>query len=571
MTSDYGMNQYPIHDLSGSAAYLRTPETVMRLERMGSFFPTRLSFMRTLIRMMSSEGWRFEKVRCDWDENGFGRAVWNIHSPHGVLSFVAFSNDLAPEERTDRVIAERWDASFALLDGEASEDDVARLEDNVPRQEAGRVSAKELVLSRANKSVRLFQYVTDCLARGEQPAIAELAKVGYLMRTTAVYGNGKFGLGDYPKAARNPAFRGPFRAEMLLVFMVRHFQFELVNHIARARGGHAAVALADDRAAVLGIGNSTGLGMAPFIVRHPVLFHHWIAGRETALGRVRAQTSADDGKRRRYAELLDRAVRHINQWNVEDERQQGRIEKLREELPDIVQLPIEQDHPWDRLYRQIEANFSLEAQELVASLLIELYPELVDELEHGMGESAPARPQPAMRLGELKSIIERDYAWALSIDFTDNQARRHFWYYSEDKEEPRLGNRFKEPGADKEMRLGMGWYVNSLHRRLVELTAAELDELVTAFMLREPQWRLAVRRVVTTAQFPYAEIRDNTIGAQLLAIDMLRCKLSFFGATKFDPRSDKWTRITMYQGAPLISDLGKATADDWWLPVIEGL
>ena len=72
-----------------------------------------------------------------------------------------------------------------------------------------------------------------------------------------------------------------------------------------------------------------------------------------------------------------------------------------------------------------------------------------------------------------------------------------------------------------------------------------------------------------TAKHPYAEIHDNTIGSELLAIDMLRCKLSFFGATKFDPRSDKWTRITMYQGAPLIDDLSEPDADDWWLPVTD--
>ena len=36
-----------------------------------------------------------------------------------------------------------------------------------------------------------------------------------------------------------------------------------------------------------------------------------------------------------------------------------------------------------------------------------------------------------------------------------------------------------------------------------------------------------------------------------MPIDMLRLKLSFFGAIKFDPRSDKWLRICMFQGAPL--------------------
>jgi hypothetical protein len=543
----------------------------MRLERLGAFFPTRLSFMRTLVRLMAREKWRFEQAVLDWDENGFGRAVWHIHSPHGVLSFVAFTNDLSPEERTDRVIAERWDASFALLDGKATPEDITRLEANVPLQEAGRISAKELVLSRANKSVRLFQYVTETLAAGEQPDIAELAKVGYLMRTTAVYGNGKFGMGDYPKAARNPAFRGPFRAEMLLVFMVRQFQFELVNHVARAMGGDKAAVLARDRAQALGIGNSTGLGMAPFILRHPVLFHHWIAGRETALARVRSVAKASAASTALYRTLLARARRHVAQWNVDDERQNARIRALREELKDISGYGLAPEQPWDGLYTWVAENFGLEAQELVAALLIELYPDLVDDLEDEMGQSEAAGLRTAMPLHAFKQTIERDYAWALAIDYTDPEAQAYFWYYSEDKEEPRLGKRLDEPGADKEMRLGMGWYVSDLYKRICQLDTQELDEPVAALALREPQWRLAIRRVLITNRYPYAEIRDNTVGADLLAIDMLRCKLSFFGATKFDPRSDKWTRITMFQGAPLIDDLARDDADDWWLTVIEGL
>ena len=51
-------------------------------------------------------------------------------------------------------------------------------------------------------------------------------------------------------------------------------------------------------------------------------------------------------------------------------------------------------------------------------------------------------------------------------------------------------------------------------------------------------------------------------------IDILRSKLSFFGATKFDPKSDRWTRITMYQQAPLPSELHNADADDWGFPFI---
>ena len=36
----------------------------------------------------------------------------------------------------------------------------------------------------------------------------------------------------------------------------------------------------------------------------------------------------------------------------------------------------------------------------------------------------------------------------------------------------------------------------------------------------------------------------------------------FFGAIKFDPRSDKWLRISMFQGAPLPNEL-KNHSDYW--------
>ena len=59
---------------------------------------------------------------------------------------------------------------------------------------------------------------------------------------------------------------------------------------------------------------------------------------------------------------------------------------------------------------------------------------------------------------------------------------------------------------------------------------------------------------------------DNTLDAQMLPIDLLRCKLSFFGATKFDPRSDRWVRITMYQHAPYPEELMTMDPDDCFYP-----
>lgn len=81
----------------------------MRLARLGSFHPTRLSFTRTLIRRMAREHWRVTRPVMELDDQGYGVLVYEVATPAGIVSLVAFSNYLAPEDRTDRVIAEKWD------------------------------------------------------------------------------------------------------------------------------------------------------------------------------------------------------------------------------------------------------------------------------------------------------------------------------------------------------------------------------------------------------------------------------------------------------------------------------
>ena len=151
---------------------LRSPEKVMCLSRMGSSFQTRLSFMRSLTRRISREKWKFEQFRFEVDENGYGISVFGVHTPERTYSLIVFTNEIAPEKRTDRVVAEVWDASFNLFDGIPTESDIKRLSGNTPKQEAGRFSPSELVLARANKSLRLFEHVVSSLAQGRQPDIS---------------------------------------------------------------------------------------------------------------------------------------------------------------------------------------------------------------------------------------------------------------------------------------------------------------------------------------------------------------------------------------------------------------
>ncbi len=548
---------------------LRRPDQVMRLSRMGAAFPHRLSFMRTLLRLLQAE--RAEVMRPIWqiDDQGYGRAVYSVTLGGDTYSLVAFATPLAAENRSDRVIAEAWDASFALFDGVPDVADLDRLEANVPLQEAGRYSLRELSLSRANKSVRFFEHVVDRLANGQQPDAAMLASVGYLMRTTAVYGNGKLGFADRGRIEKRPAMRQSFHVEMLNVWLIRGFTHDLAEHVAQARNPARFVPLSRSSKRALGIGNSTGLGMAPFLVNHPDLLNTWITVRETALARVRAVRRASAEVIERLDQLLDRVARHLDQWVIEDARQMGRVKVLRSELS-MVRARLDAgflaaDNPWDRLV-ETSADWSEECQELLVALLLELYGDLVDDLAGQLASDTGACLDPAQTVTALKAQVDASYDWALAIDFTDTGQQHFFWYASEVKLEPRLGKRFEEDGADRESPLDIARQVRAMAD---DLARAPGDQILAEFLMRHPQHRAAARRVQATARHPYSEIRDNLLAADCLPIDMLRYKLACFGASKFDPKSDLWTRITMYQGAPCFDEIAEPDADDWWLPVLE--
>lgn len=547
-----------------AAAFRRPPSEVMRLDRMGCSHPTRLSFLRQLLRRIEAEGWVFDRPVWDMDARGVGRAVYRMQFDGGSLSLVAFAHDLPADQRSDRVIATAWDATFALFDGTPDAEDLARLQANVPLQEAGRISPRELSLSRANRSVRLFDHVIARLAAGEQPDAQMLRETGYLMRTTAVYGSGKFGAADRAMIAGRPVLSAPFQAEMLSVWLIRAFTVDLVEHLARARGGAAAVPLREDLRRGLGVGNSTGLGMAPFLVRHPVLLNNWMMAREEALARVRAQARADDATLAGFRATLAAAAQNATDWQSAHPIQQAKLANLRDGLERLERFVAERwdvnaPQPWDLLWHWGEANLALEAQEALLAAMLEPHGDLIDGLGHCMqaDEEAHFGIDGAMRVAELRAILQTQYDWAIHTDYTDPAHCARFWYISEEKLEPRLGERFEEEGASGELPLDTGRRAAALWQALQNEPA---DTPLARFLLVHPEHRLMVRRVQTTARHPFAEIRDNLIDADMLPIDLLRCKLAFFGATRFDPRSDRWVRISLFQGAPYPDDLKQGDA-----------
>lgn len=548
------------HPADVPAVALRDPDLVMRLDCMGAAHPMRLSFLRVLLRRVTEEGWRFDRPLWQMDARGVGRAVYRARGPERTYSLVAFGHDLPDEMRSDRVIATAWDATFALVDGEPTEADLDRLAANVPLQEAGRISEKELALSRANRSVRLFGHVVDRLAQGRQPDPAEIDAVGYLMRTTAVYGSGKFGAADREMICGRPEMKAPFQAEMLSVWLTRAFTVDIAEHLARAKGGTGAARLDRDLRRRLGVGNATGLGMAPFLVRHPELINAWITARETALARVRAQPAAGPAARAALDKALAAAQRNAGLWHSDHPAQVVKLADLRADLLRLADhLAGDWRHdgpaPWDALWLWGQTEMSVEGQESLLALMLEPHGALVDDLADTLDadETAGFVVDSAMTVGQLSALIDGDYVWTKGLGLDDPSRSARFWYVSEEKLEPRLGARAEVPGQEREQPLGIAQAVAALSRALLGLPASQR---LSAFLLAHPEHRHTVRRVQRLQGLPYAEIRDSLLDARMLPIDLLRCKLAFFGASRFDPRSDRWVRICLFQDMPFPDEIG---------------
>jgi hypothetical protein len=548
---------------------LRPANMVMRLNRMGAFHQSRLSFMRVLLRKLKSENWSFAKPIWRMNNKGVGVATYCARGPESTYTLVVFSHDLKDDLRSDRVIAKAWDATFTLFDGEVEEEQIMRLRSSVPLQEAGRVSETELVLSRANKSVRLFSYVRECLARGVQPDRSMIDQVGYLMRTTAVYGSGKFGAADLGCWSGRSEFSGSFQPEMLTVWLIRAFSVDLVEHMALVDSPKTCVKLEPEIRSLLGVGNATGLGMAPFLINHPTLIHSWVHARETALARVRSVNLANATTLLNFTNFVRRAKLSAENWTVIDPNQIKKVECLRCDLDALIEKSLELSestlYPWDILYKWSMVQMSTEGQEALISLMMEPYGVLIDDLASTMlaDETTLSRIDGTQTTSALKELVRVTYDWANNIDFDTADARSRIWYISEEKLEPRLGRRFEEELEPFEQPLSPGYDAIKL---IHDLSQSHKCTNVAEFLLFFPEHRHIIRRVQTISSKEYAEIQDNTIAAEMEPIDLLRCKLSFFGATKFDPRSDRWLRINLFQHMPFPNELSKFDPDDMVFP-----
>ena len=182
----------------------------MRLARMGAAHQTRLSFLRAMLRRAAREGWRFARPRFDIDARGVGVAVYCVRDRRSAPtasspSAMTCRRSGAPTASSPRPGTRRSCSTTACR---------AR-----PRSSAcaGTCRAKRpAAICRASWCSPAPTRACGCssawwrrLSDGRQPDADDVEATGYLMRTTAVYGNGKFGIADRDAhRASAPEFAG---------------------------------------------------------------------------------------------------------------------------------------------------------------------------------------------------------------------------------------------------------------------------------------------------------------------------------------------------------------------------
>ena len=353
---------------------------------------------------------------------------------------------------------------------------------------------------------------------------------------------------------------------MMLVYLVRQFTFDQVNHVAKCKNPKQAVKLNPKICKNLGIGNSTGLGMAPFIVNHPTLLNNWIYCREMALKKIREIKNVKFKDFNLFIDCVKNSIKNITTWNTESEFQMTKIKSLLSDVKKFLNFVenfnFEVEYPYNKIYEWLEKETCDECIEYIVSIMMEPYDDITNPLVKKMSSEEELYFNiPTQRtIKDLKNILEKKYSNILLINFDKKENYNKFWFISKNKEEPRLADRFKEQGSELEQPLAIARDIKKLYEKLSLFSP---NSTIDKFLIENSDLRHVVRRAFIIEKFPYSEIQDNTIGEKLVPIDMLRLKLSFFGALKFDPRSDKWLRICMFQGAPLPGEL--KNYDEQWV------
>ncbi len=550
-------------ELDARSGSIRPAAYAMRPDVLGAARLSRYSFSRTMLRRAVADGWTAGRVHQDLDAEGRGESIYAVDTGTHRFSFVVFTTTIDEADHTDRVIADRWEVAGVLVDGDVDDDLLARLRIEVPEQEKSRMDPRILSLTRGNRSVRFFGYLVDELAAGRQPDPDRVGDAGYILRSTAFYANGKFGMRSFAGYPGDHPFRVPYRAQFVAAWMFRELGYDMVEHCARAKGGETAVGFDGTWRRYFGLGNATGLGLVPYAFKHPRVLDAWVGVREMALADVRERAAAPaDGVVLRG--WIARAREHFASGSDDDCTPFLNSQALVPLLDGVAEAwgrVADGPDPYDALYRWAEQE-GPETSEMVVSLLLELHDGDDDQFDLLFLVDEHSSADPTVTVAEVRAMLDERFGWLGDLGLEEPPADAFWWVVSDNTEEPRRARRDRLAPEGRDVAVDVALRLWRFGRTLAGRKA---DESVAAVLADHPEHRAALERLVASDR-RYGEPRDNTCSTGYLPLQIQRFQLAQYGMDEFKPKSTDWLRVTLFQGAPRLAELGPHTTDDWVLP-----
>jgi hypothetical protein len=550
---------------------LRSPNELMRPERLAALQPCRISASRALLGRAIRRRWRIIRRHFHIDEKAKGHALYRIEADGWTFDFPIFSFEFNPKGRTGRIIGRTWDMMGALVEGPMSAADIATTAEELPKLYAGRATPGTLIWCRSNRSSRAFDHTLECLAAGRQPDIGVVGKVCYLMRNTGLDGNGTFGTRSFRALEASHPLRTSLAAQMLCAYMMRVFAHDLIDHLARTRSANA-VPMSREIARYLGVGNGSALGLVLYVNNHPQLIDQWLGARETALAAAKSLSlTSDDQKLRQLDALLERAIRFRREDRVEYDRRTpstvvaGDLEQIRRKLSTLFDDSTSAtSYPLNDLCRSAAAVAGADAQETLNALMIELVPELADALSQNLIVAEEMVMRPEMSIGELRDVLHSQYRWALDIDLGAPGADRFIWYKSENAEEPRRG-----PPEEVENAFNLGLDIPRLAQALDhEVANFDARQPVARLALARPDLRAFIARIQTLRDLLYHSPMMNMMDEKFIPIDIVgMMNVAIHGIDKTRDYLNRNLRGVLYHGAPLPDEVAAGAPEDWFWPL----
>jgi hypothetical protein len=356
---------------------------------------------------------------------------------------------------------------------------------------------------------------------------------------------------------------------MLAAYLWREFGFDLALHLARVRNPDA-LDLSPDIRRFVGVGNSSGIGLAPFVVRHPKLLHKWIEVREKALAQILAEPfSSAAWQSVEFGRLLAQAREYFlyEPEGEVDEFVPGRT--IADELAlaadafgRLAKAPDDRvaANPIAGLLHDVDGRVTADTQELLHALALEVHEGGAVEADLLHADETLSFPRD-LRAGAFLALIRERFAW--TSRFAADGQRPHFWYASEENMEPRRGSRGIDEGEQYELPVDI---LGRFEELMQTLESVSPGETLGRFVARYPDMRFMAGWAYTLADTEYAIARMDLLALDFSPLKIMRFQLALYGMLKFRPRSRTWLRATLFQGAGLPYELAAGHAGDGLLP-----